>query len=219
MVIDELIKHVTDALNDAEMVTWEKDKVVRAIYQGIVSTTGYRPDACTAIEVVTLDSGVQQSLPDGAQRLLDAYCNVAEDDSDASPPLEIHTKSDKDQLDPTWYGEAASGTIYEVLYDERMPDVFWVSPPALEGTKIKLGVTRVPAPLNPEQSSATEFPLKEKYQPAVIAWALYLLFGGDKPESPNYGRALDHKATFFNLLGVKAQSDSSAAKWAQRAKG
>lgn len=216
MLIDDIIPTITDVLVDAGMTTFSKDAIVRAIYQGLVVTTSYRPDACVSIDIVTLAAGIQQALPAGAQRLLDAYYNIGAGEVDVSPAIEMHSKGDKDQLDPGWLDEAPGSTIYEVLYDERLPDVFWVSPPAVAGTKIKIGVTRVPDPLDVNTTDTTAFPLKEKYAPPVIEWALYLLFGGDKPETPNYGRAMDHKATFFNLLGVKAQSDSSATKWAQR---
>lgn len=210
MIIDEVIQHVTDVLNDAGMVTWKKRTVVRAIHSGVVNVTCYRPDSFSARETVDLVAGVDQTLPDGAHRILDSVCAVDAGGSDTLPVF-IRKKPEMYNIDPLWYSQPATLDIEDVIYDERVPLSFQVYPPAQQGAKVKLILAKVPGPFDSEQTATDTFPLSLKYLPAVVEWALYVLFAADKPETPNYGRGQAHKAAFFDLMGIKSQSDASAS--------
>lgn len=210
MYIDDVIPHVTDMLHDAGMVTWKKEAVVRAIDMGIKTVCIYRPDASTSLGELTLVPGVDQELPTDYQRLLDSGFNM--DGTEATNPIVRLLSMDSVDEFMAWYDEPESDVIHEVYYNENNPDRFKVYPPAEANTKIKMVVSVVPAETVVADTHTTVFPLGNKYLPMVVDWALSRLFGADKPESPNYGRGVDHRNNFFNLMGIKIQSDRSAAK-------
>lgn len=209
MKIDDVIPHITDVLVDSGMVTWNKDAVVRAIDLGINTVCGYRPDAYTTSTTLTLVSGVNQTLPAAVQRILGDGCNVI-DDLDADPFVRVLPADALAQVG-SWFDEPECDEVHDVYYDERHPERFQVYPPADAGIKIKLLTSAVPAATVSAASATTDFPLSDKYLPMVIDWALSRLFSADKPESPNYGRGIDHRNNFYNLMGIKIQSDRSSA--------
>jgi hypothetical protein len=56
--------------SDAELIGWLNDAQV--------AICDARPEACTVTDVMALDGGTRQTLPDGAIRLLDVTRNMKE---------------------------------------------------------------------------------------------------------------------------------------------
>lgn len=210
MFIGDLINQAVKILNDVDMLRWERDELIRYMNAGIRMVCNYRPDASTVIGAVGLAPGTKQALPEGAQRLHDAIYNGTE----ASPgaALRLVDRKTMDVIDPNWHGATPSAVIDEVVTDEKFPEVFWVNPPAIGTSQfITLGWSTVPEDIDPMGHTDQEFPLASKYAPAVVEWMLYEAFAQDGERSPNAARSVDHRNTFFNILGVKTKSDGAYA--------
>ena len=210
MIIGDLIIQAGKILNDVGMVRWERDELIRYMNTGIRMVCNYRPDASTVIGAVDLVPGTKQILPEGAQRLHDAIYNGTEVAPGAA--LRLIERKALDALCPNWHAETPSAVIDEVVTDEKFPDVFWVNPPAVGvGQQITLGWSTVPMDVDPMGHTDQVFPLAAKYAPAVLEWMLYEAFAQDGERSPNAARSVDHRNTFFNILGVKTKSDGAYA--------
>jgi hypothetical protein len=113
---------------------------------------------------------------------------------------------DLDAFTPNWRGAAASASPREFCIDDRSPTVFFVNPPATDATKLRISYCKTPQ-LYGTVSASTETTVRDVFAPAVVEFALYRLFGHDVEGSVNQARSQKHLSTFFNLLGVKAQSE------------
>lgn len=210
MKIKVLLDNVTSILQDAGMVTWERDQLISYMNSAIRMVCIYRPDAHVVIDAVQLVPGTRQSLPAGAQRLHDALHNGTPEAPGNA--LRLVDRKTKDAMDPGWHTENASDEFYEIVADEKFPDVFWVSPPCMSDDAdfhVTLGWSTLPVDLDVMGHTDQDFPLIDKYQPAVEEWMLYLSFARDGERTPNGMRAVDHRNACFQILGVKTKSDGA----------
>lgn len=209
MKIIAILNQVAEILQDTASVTWTQAQLIRALNTACKMVCNYRPDAHTAEASVTLVEGTGQDLPATAQRLIDVLYNG---DSDSpGTALRLVDKKTKDQMEPGWHSEQKASTFYEVVYDERTPKRFFVSPPANDTSPIiRVVVSTVPTDIADNANTATtDFPLIEKYAPMVQEFMLYLAMSRDSERTPNGQRAAYHLNNFYNMLGIKTRSDNN----------
>lgn len=209
MQISVILDQAAEILQDVGMVTWTKQQLIRAMNSAIKMVCVHRPDAATTVGEVTLSAGSLQSVPTGCQSVIDTLHNGTL----AAPGQAIRmvSKKTKDETEPGWHAASQSSTIYEVVVDERVPGKFWTSPPAVASTKIVMCWAVVPADISTSDDGTAELPILEKYAPAVLEWMLYLAFSRDSVRTANVQRGMDHRASFYSILGIKMQADSRSA--------
>lgn len=207
MIAGDLVDQVAEILQDLNNVTWTKPEILRGLSRGAELVAMYRPDASVKIDTVELQPSVMQTLPQEAHRFFDAICNMG-NGSEEGRVIRVVDKAVKDLSDSRWMARQASSEIDEVVIDERAPKNYWTSPKPLPNTHIQIGYTVAPAPMTNELDT---LPISDQYAPAIIEWALYVALSRDSEETPNYQRAMDHKQTFFNMMGVKTQADNSTS--------
>lgn len=209
MKINAILNQVAEILQDTGFTTWTTAQLIGALNTACKMVCNYRPDAHTTESDVTLVEGTGQSLPAVAQRLVDVLHNG--DSANPGPALRLVDKKTKDQMEPGWHAEQKAATFYEVVYDERNPKRFYISPPANNTSpKIRVIVSTVPTDIAGNADVATtDFPLIEKYAPPVQEFMLYLAMSRDSERTPNGQRAAYHLNNFYNMLGVKTRSDNN----------
>lgn len=207
MIAGELVEQISEILQDIKNITWTTTDILRGLSRGTELVAMYRPDSSVKINTVLLEPSAMQTLPQEAHRFFDAICNMGSGTQEGRV-IRMVDKAIKDASDSMWMSRPASDVIDEVLTDERSPKNYWVSPRPLAGTHIQIGYTVAPAALTSMDDVLT---VSDQYAPAVIEWALYVALSRDSEETPNYQRALDHKQTFFNMMGVKTQADTSTS--------
>ena len=202
MNISEIIKSLSFVLNDTAEVTFPRPDLISAINNGCRMVALIRPDSSSETEFVTLEAGARQKLPAKALRLFDSCY------SSDGRPIEMINRKDLDRLVPDWMSTEPSEQITEIMYDERIPDTFFTYPPATKGAQIELSYAIMPPiAVDPED----DFPLIDKYIPAVMEWTFYLMFSRDSETSQNQQRAADHRTQFYQMLNAKTQTDVSFA--------
>ena len=105
---------------------------------------------------------------------------------------------------PTWHEATGQTEIREYAYDERVPREFATTP------TIGVLLTYVKT-LTAITATSDTFPVDEFFAPAVEAFMLYRLLGGDDESSPNYQAAQAQFAAFQTLLGLKSGGDAAMA--------
>ncbi len=190
-------------LKDDDLVTYPQKTRLSALNNACLAVINVRPDACVEVATVTLRAGGRQALPDNALRLLEP-CYLLDGEGHPVMPVELVVRSEVDRLDPHWLQGELSEEVIEVMFDERLPRVFWTNPPAQAGVQLEMVFSVPPVPVSTMEEA---FPLTDKYAPAVMEWVLYLLFSSDSERSTNQARAADHRNNFYQLLQVKTQSE------------
>ncbi len=194
---------VSEVLSDPSAVDWTTAQILSWINEAQYAISVIRPDASAQIVNLQLSGGTKQTIT--GRRLLDVIRNMG---TDGGTPGKAITKADwtyKDRFNPNWHTDAASNTIDEYMHDPRIPDVFYVYPPANSGTYVELKQAIVPTDLTQLSDNIT---IDEIYAPAIIEWVLYRCFSRDSVETPNNQRAMQHYTAFFDLLGRKTQIDT-----------
>jgi hypothetical protein len=201
----EVFARASDLAQDADNTGWPEEERIRWLNDGRAEIYRIRPEVYSAIENVTLVSGVQQELPTTAgqlfapSRLLEARFNVA-------GSKRAITMIDEDALRlhrPGWRNEAESGEIMHVMYRPEDFGSYQVYPPAINGTQINIDYAKPP----PEVTSGTldtVLDAEGKYAPALIDYLAYRMFQKESDTNPGFtNRAAAHYASFLVGLGIQ----------------
>lgn len=196
---------IISVLRDADQDGWRLTDIHGAINEAEKVIVNYRPDASAIDHELTCVTGIKQSLPANANRLLDVKFNVG---AASAPGRSVHRKAvvDLDSINPNWRSASANVVIREFVYDDREPLLFYVYPPAADGAKLQISYSGVP-PAYGTVDANTATLVSDLYEPAIIEWALYRLFGFDVENSVNISRSQQHLSNFANMLGVKLQNE------------
>ena len=207
-----VLAQVRYTLNDPSAATWsDSTHLIPALNDALRALVSVRPDASATTAVRLLSQGTQQSIPADGTRLLRIIRNAGE--SGLSSIGRAVRRVSMDTLDssmPTWHGATGQSEIREYAYDDRVPREFWVYPPVATTPTIGVLLTYVKA-LTDITATSDTFPVDDFFAPAVEAFMLYRLLGGDDEASPNYQAAQAQFSAFQTLLGLKSGGDSAMA--------
>ena len=209
MEVSELMTSAAEVLQDTEHITYTIPQLITGLNQACLATVLVKPEACSSVETATLKEGSQQTLPDGSLRLLEPYYRL----DDTGNPVAHVTLVEREEFD---FLPTPAGPVRHVSYSEKVPDIFWVSPPATAGVKLSLLCSQAPTKITDETD---DFPLSDKYSLPVTEYLLYLMFRRDSERSPNATRAQAHRQAFFDLLQVKTAGDTSVSPETKRVSG
>lgn len=201
-MVTEILKTVSFILSDTGNISYPEPDLINALNNGCRMVVIYRPDACSTIGDVSLKAGPKQTLPADGLRLLDTYYN------ESGLPVHMVNRKDVDRITPNWQSMDPADEILEVMYDERVPDTFYVLPPANEGVKINIAYSLMPEVVRQKDDA---FPIPEKYAPPVIEWMLYQLFSLDTQNAQAQQQAMIHSQQFYQQMQVKIQGDVMVA--------
>lgn len=211
MLCSEVIDRVNRSLNDPNNTWFAGQEKIDRLNDALRALVSIRPDAASTTAVVLLSSGTQQSIPNDGVRLLRVIRNAGEDGlSSTGRAIRRVSLDTLDASMPTWHGATGQTEIREYAYDERVPREFWVYPPVASSPTIGVLLTYVKT-LTAITAASDTFPVDDFFAPAVEAFMLYRLLGGDDESSSNHQAAQAQFAAFQTLLGLKSGGDSAMA--------
>ena len=205
MLASKVIDRVKEVLQDNNSVTWTVTQLVEWFNDAQRAVVSNRPDSTSVTQSLQLSAGTKQSVPTGMFKLLQIVRNMGTDGSTPGRAIRLVDKDTLDENDPNWHAATPAAESKAYVFDEfNDPKVFYVTPPNT-GTGYVEGIFSA----NPTDiTAATEsISVPDIYAPALIEWMLYRCFSRESTSTPNYQRGLNHQKTFFNVLGVKMQSD------------
>ncbi len=175
----------------------------------IRAISNVRPDALAKTQLFVLGLANTRQTLDGelqGYRILRCIRNMGA--AGVTPGLGIMgpiSMEEMDRQEPAWHTTVATGVVEQFVYNaEDSPKQFWIYPQVATAWQLELAVAVLPTPMVDETAN---WPLGGQYLPAANAWALYLAFNSDSERNPTYVKAQQHFKAFFNLLGVKLQSE------------
>lgn len=208
MLSSIIIDALRTAINDPNDVVFSLAQKIAALNEGVRATSLYRADSTAYTSNVTLVAGAKQGLPTDCMRLLRVTRNMTGSGGTtvgkAVRLMNVDRLTDSNQSWQTTTGDE----VLEYGYDTFNPRVFWIFPGA-PATPTNRYVEVVYQRSVPEVALVgDDFPLDDSYSVAVKEWALYVLWGSDGDEAPNYNKALQRQKSFFDILGVREKGDS-----------
>lgn len=208
--VQDIVQRIQAMLRDANQDSWPEDVIRLAIYEAEKVIVNFRPDAAPIDAVYTCVAGIKQTIaaltPPPNRLLSIKYNRVGDVDGRSVRRVAL---GDIDAIRPEWRSQPAATVIREFMHDEREPMVFYVSPPAAVGAKLQISYSAIPAKYpEPFNESTAVTTVSDLYEPMIIEWSMYRLFGHDIEGSVNISRSQQHLATFQAMMGVKIQSDA-----------
>jgi hypothetical protein len=208
--VQVMVAAIKEMLRDLGSDSWGETALIAALYEAEKVVANFRPDATASSVSFDCDAGIEQSLAaltgPSASRLLDVRYNLSQTDVPGRSVRRVDL-ADLDALTPDWRSATPSDTIKEFVFDPREPLLFYVRPPATSGARLRVSFSAIPEPYPGTLTSDTETTVGAVFEPMLIEWALYRLFGHDAEGSVNISRSQQHLANFQSMMGVKIQGE------------
>lgn len=203
-LVSEILDRVKITLQDTTSVRWPELELLRWVNDAQRKIVELAPDANVEQTVVTLATGTRQSLPSGALRLVDASRNMGSGGTTPGNAVRLTQRHVLDAQVPAWHTTTASSSIQHVLYDKRVPKVFWVYPPASTGASVELFVSKPPTTLS---STASAIGLDDVYVDSIVDYVLYRAYQKDVDYANNAANVKWYWESFIAGLSGKEGGD------------
>lgn len=193
-----VLDQAASLLNDPRGQNWPRAELLQYLNAGLKAMVPLAPSQFSVTKTVTLVDGARQTLPAGSVALLQAL-NVVNGDDSIGRGVRNVSKTALDESAPSWMSLSAS-TTREVAYDPKVPDEYWVYPPAAAGAKLRVTTADEPA----EIEVFTEIPVDARYHPALVDYVLFRALTKDADYANQDPRAAQHYTAFME--GVSGRS-------------
>jgi hypothetical protein len=208
ILVTELFSRMDDLLLDFDRVRWTESERLRWANEAMGAILTRRPQAFSRREVVPLLAGASQSIPTGGAMLLDVVRNMGANGTTPGRAIRRTSRTILDDGDRDWYSRTPSDTIKNFTFDERLPQGFYVYPPAVAGTQVEMVYTRLPVVVT--DSAAGSLDIGTEYMEAVVNYVCYRCNSKDS-EYANGNMAAGFYQAFEASLGIKSQTEVAAS--------
>ena len=195
-------------LQDTTGVRWPDSELLAYLNDGQREVCIKRPDAVSVLANVTLTTGTRQTIPDAGTAILRAVRNMG---TNGTTPGRAIRHVSLDLLDsniPNWHAAAPSAEVLHVAVDVRMPQHFYVYPPATSGTQIEVLYAAPPAVL---VSAASVISVDDVFATPLYDYLCFRAYTKDQDSTGNAERAKAHRDLFDGVMDSKAQADAAMA--------
>jgi len=213
MLAAKIIDRVSALLHDSANTRWPLAEVVEYLNAAQRAIVLVRPAANVVEVAVALVVGTKQVLPADGVRLLKVIRNEGLDGLTPGRVVRLGELNSIDAVSPGWHNAVAGTYIKQYYYDPITPRTYWVSPPAGAGSeRVLIQYSAVPTAIDPATYNAanTVIALPDIYEEPLVNFSLYLAHSKNIEVSDGV-LAQSHLSRFFDLLGVKRDSDAIVA--------
>lgn len=196
-----VLTRAQDILQDLTNVRWPAAELLRWLNDGRRELCIFRPDVYAIVGVVELELGTKQAIPVSASRFLDAYRNMAADGTTPGAAVRPIQREILDAQFPSWHTETGAATKH-FMFDERVPRVFYVYPPALAAAKLEIAYAQSPADITNTGDSLTQ---EDLYAGALVDYICYRAYAKDATHASNMQRAA---AAYLQFKGAIIEGDN-----------
>lgn len=192
----DVLTRAGDIIQDQTNVRWPSAELLRWLNDGRREIAVARPDIYATVSVVTLAAGTKQAIPADGTRFLDAIRNMNVDGITPLAAVRIVQREILDAQNPNWHTEAAALTKH-FMYDDRVPRVFYVYPPALATYRLEIAYSQTPTEITVTSTQLTQ---EDMYTGALVDYLCYRAFSKDATYAGNGERAKAHYVQFKNAI-------------------
>lgn len=217
ITVSSIVLEASQQLNDQGFVPytrWTQEELVQYLNDALIQVEMYRPDAFTNTQDIALVPGAQQTLPAGYSFLKSVDYNAAASNCPGSPiteaNLDILRAFFKKPCSPS--GGAAQYRVTSFAYDQKNPQVFYVSPPVPDdaaGLEVTATlVAQAPAYVVSDIAANTVVGIDQKYRNALLQWMLAKAYEVDTESVSSRQTKLDNYGAFYKTLGINYKQES-----------
>lgn len=208
LLASELIAQASELAQDESNVTWSVAQALRWLNEAQRSVASVRPDSSISTASALLIVGTKQKI--SGRRIMGITRNMGSDGLTCGKAIRLVERGVKDDFNPDWHCDDPSLVVKEYIYDERLPQDYWVWPPVSPSADVYIEVLESVDPAD-VSSSADVITLNDIYAPSIIEWMAYRFFARDAEEIPELQRAALHFKNFFTLMGEKVSVDMAVS--------
>lgn len=192
----EVLTRAGDIIQDQTNVRWPQLELLRWLNDGRREICIARPDLYAMVAVVSLSAGTKQQIPTDGARFLDAIRNMQADGITALAAVRPVQREILDAQTPNWHTDTAAVTKH-FMYDERVPRVFYVWPPAIAAAKLEIAYSQTPTDITVTSTQLTQ---EDIYTGALVDYICYRAFSKDATYAGNIQRAAAAYMQFKNSI-------------------
>lgn len=208
MKFSTLETKVSELLTDTTNVTWTLDKVQGWLSEAQRQIVLLRPDANSIAEEFTPVAGsTKQSLPTDAFRLLDIPHTIVS--GLPSSAITIVSRITLDKFTRSWHNVAEVDEPLHYVYNDQVPEVFYLYPKPSASTRIEIHVSKIPD--EPDFNADPDVTIHSGYEAAMIQYAVWRCLSRADDQSPDTQAAELAYQKFIQLLGMEAQSKNAVS--------
>jgi hypothetical protein len=168
VAVNTLITEFTLIANDAGLVNWTTSELLIWLNEGQVELLVPCPDAKIKTTSFPLVAGAKQGNPTDCVTVLELRQNVS---GDAITPC---AREALDLFYPGWMNETQSAVIKHYM-DDQHPDVFYVYPPAIDGTQVAITYQAMPNTV----TSGGNIDVRDIYAARLLNYMVYRAYSKD----------------------------------------
>lgn len=205
-IANRLIDLLLDYDRGDDQARWSDPELIRWINDARMAILSRRPSACGKVATVALAQGSHQSLPEDGVILFDVICNMGA----GSAPGRAIRRTDRQNLDDDdmyWHKATAKSEISQFTLDDRTPKDFFVWPPAVAGTQVRLSYAAIPPAVTGLEDSLE---IGLECMDAVVNYVAYRAKSKDS-QYANAAEAAAFYGAFADALGSQNQAQAGAS--------
>lgn len=203
MTAGEIIGMARRELKDGG-VRWTDVFLLEALTAALRALILLRPDANARTESIELaGSSTRQAIPAGGFVLLDVVRNMGDDGETPGSPITVIDRSSLDDSNAGWHSAAGSDEVDHFAFDDRNPEVFYVTPPPNTGRYVEIAYSVAPVPV---QGQDDELPVSDSFAETLLSYLLYRAYRINNDSREDWNKARDHLRDFFLLIGEEKKA-------------
>ncbi len=215
MKFSALESKVSELLTDTTNVVWTSGQVQQWLAESERQIILLRPDANAVSEEFDPDDNVsKQLIPFDSFRFLDIPHNVVS----GSPgrAITIIQRSILDDLDPKWHTAEASDTIEHFVYNDLVPEVFYLYPRPNSSARIEIQTSKIPTA--PNFGADPDISISDAFEGAMIEYAVWRCLSRADDQNPDAQSAELAYQKFIQLIGLESNSKVQSSPKLRRQK-
>lgn len=205
--VSAILERCGNLLLDAQHVRWSTLELIDWINEAVGEILNLKPAAGAKSAVYTLVPGTLQALPDNVIQLLKIDRNIAADGVTPGRVVTITDQSLMNHSDPDWHKAKPKAEIRHYMYDERVPRVFYVYPPALAATRVQLAYAELPEEVT---SPDDTIGLNPEFAAAITNYVMFRAMSKDS-EYSNAAAAVAYQQAFMGSMGAEVQGEQATS--------
>lgn len=198
IAVKSLIYRAGLLLQDEEHVRWTIKELIEWINEAVGAVVRMKPAAGARRGVFALVAGSRQTLDGSDVQLIDVVCNLGADDVTPGRAVRMTDRHLLDSANPDWHHMTPSTTVRHYTYDDRVPTVFYVYPPAALGAKVELMRAVLPEDVANEDENVG---LSIEYTDTLLNYLMFRCLSKDS-EYAQASMATGYYQAFTSSMGI-----------------
>lgn len=185
-------------------IRWTNSELIDYLNDAYKFVAENEPEAFAENSEFECVNGSRQELPPNAVTLINIVRNI-DGRRRAINPIDGETLN---AVRPDWQDENATKEQELFIYDDWNPKVFYVYPPALEGSMLEI-VVSINTPKHTTRhydDGETTLALDDRFYPPIMNYILHRSFDKDADNQNNMSRAMQYLQTAYSAMGQKLQN-------------